>query len=56
MKDIIVDEIRKVRHQIEQQFNQDVDRYLEYIYAEQKKHGPKLVRRRPKPIRKRKAM
>ena len=55
MKDIIVDKIRKVRHEIECQY-QDTDKYLEHIYADQKKHGPKLVRRQPKPLRKRKAV
>lgn len=56
MKDQIVEEVRKVRHEIERQYDQDTGKYLEHLYAEQKKHGAKLVRRQPKPIRKRKAV
>jgi len=56
MKDIIVEEVRKIRRQIEQEYDQDTEKYLEHVYAEQKKHGSKLVRRKPKPARKRKAV
>ena len=56
MKDLIVEEVRKIRHEIEQEYDQSMEKYLEHIYTEQKKHGNNLVRRRPKPLRKRKAM
>ena len=56
MKDVIVEEVRNIRHQIEQEFNQDTDKYLKHVYAAQKKHGNKLVSRQPKPLRKRKAI
>ena len=56
MKDIIVEKVRKIRHEIEQEYGQNIEKYLEHIYTEQKKHGNKLVRRQPKPSRKRKAM
>jgi hypothetical protein len=56
MKDIIIDEVRKIRHKIEQEYDQDSEKYLQHIYAAQKKHGHKLVRRQPKPLRKRRAM
>jgi hypothetical protein len=56
MKDSIVEEVRKIRHDIEKEYGQDIEKYLEHVYKEQKKHGRKLVRRQPKPLRKRKAM
>jgi hypothetical protein len=56
MKDIVVEEVRKIRHQIEQEFNHDVAMYLKHVYKEQKKHGDRLVRRQPKLIRKHKAV
>ena len=56
MKDIIVEEVRKIRHEIEQEYNQDMDKYLEHIYEEQKKHEQKLVRRHPKLLKKRKVI
>ena len=57
MKDEIVDEIRKIRHEIEEEYGDDPKRYLEYIYETQKKHGDKLVCRKPKRLtRKRMAL
>ncbi|MBN1974088.1 MAG: hypothetical protein JW787_10650 [Sedimentisphaerales bacterium] len=56
MKDSIVEKVRKVRHEIEQEYGQDIEKYLEHIYTEQKKHGHKLVRRQPKLLKKRRAM
>jgi hypothetical protein len=56
MKDAIVREIREIRHQIEQEFGHDVNRYLNHIYEAQKTHGRRLVRRQPKPLKKRKAV
>ena len=56
MKDSIVEEIRKIRHDIEQEYGQDIEMYLEHIYTEQKKHNKKLANRQPKLLRKRSAM
>ena len=42
--------------QIEQEFGHDPQKYLDHVYEAQKQHGDKLVRRRPKPLRKRRAM
>ncbi len=51
MKDAIVKEVREIRRQIEQEFDHDVDKYLDHVYEAQKKHGDRLVRRRPKPLK-----
>ena len=56
MKDIIVEETRKIRQQIEQEFDHDTKKYLKHVYEAQKQHGDKLVRRKPKPLRKRRAV
>jgi hypothetical protein len=56
MEDIIVKEVRETRRQIEQEFGHDVDKYLRHVYEAQKKHADRLVRRQPKPLRKRKAV
>lgn len=56
MKDMIVEKVRKIRHEIEKEYEQDPAKYLEHIYSEQKKHGDKLVHRKPKPLKKRKAI
>ena len=56
MKDMIVEEVRRIRHEIEKEYGQDTQKYLEHIYTAQKKHGNKLVSRQPKPLNKRKAM
>ncbi len=56
MKDIIVEEVRKIRHEIEQEYDQNIDKYLEHVYTEQKKHGQKLVCRKPKLLHKRRAV
>ena len=53
MKDEIVAEVRKVRNQIEQEYNKNVDKYLNHVYKAQKKHGSLLVSRKPKLIKKR---
>lgn len=54
MKDVIVGEIRAIRHQIETDYGNDYRRYLTHVYDAQKKHADKLVRLSPKPLRKRK--
>ena len=56
MKDIIVEEVRRIRHEIEKEYDQDPAKYLEHIYSAQKKHGDRLVRRQPKPLKKRKVI
>ncbi len=56
MKDIIVEEVRRIRHEIEKEYDHDPAKYLEHIYSEQKKHGHKLAHRKPKPLKKRKAI
>ena len=56
MKDPIVEEVRKIRRQIEQEFGHDPNKYLDHVYEAQRKHGDRLIRRQPKPIRQRKAM
>jgi hypothetical protein len=56
MKDAIVKEVREIKRQIEQEFDHDVDKYLDHVYEAQKQHGDRLVRRRPKLLRQRKAV
>jgi hypothetical protein len=51
MKDAIVREIREIRQQIEAEFDHDPDKYLKQVYRTQKKHGKRLVRRQPKPLK-----
>ncbi|MBP7052514.1 MAG: hypothetical protein KBE65_15990 [Phycisphaerae bacterium] len=52
----IVEEVREVRQQIEQEFDHDVAKYLDHVYEAQKKHGDRLVRRQPKMLMQRKAV
>lgn len=56
MKDAIVKEVRETRHQIEREFNHDVNKYLDHVYEAQKKHGDRLVRRKPKLLKRRKVV
>ena len=56
MKDAIVEETRKIRQQIEQEFDHDTKKYLQHVYEAQKQHGDRLVRRQPKPVRRRRAI
>jgi len=56
MKDAIVQEVREIRRQIEEEFGHDVDKYLDHVYEAQKKHGDKLVRRQPKLMKQHKAV
>ena len=56
MKDAIVEETRKIRQQIEQEFDHDTKKYLQHVYEAQKQHGDRLVRRQPKPAKRRRAM
>ena len=56
MQDAVVDEIRKIRQDIEREFDDDPDKYLKHVYETQKRHGDRLVRREPKPRKARKAI
>jgi hypothetical protein len=56
MKDKIVKEIREIKEQIERDFDHDVNKYLRHVYKAQKRHGSKLVRGRPKALKRRKAV
>ncbi len=56
MKDTIVEQTRRIRKQIEQEFGPDPKKYLHHVYEAQKQHGSKLVRRKPKPVRKRRVV
>jgi hypothetical protein len=56
MKDPIVEETRRIRQQIEEEFGHDPQKYLDHVYEAQKQHGDNLVRRQPKPSRKRRAV
>ena len=56
MKDAIVEEIREIRQQIEQEFDHETNKYLDHVYEAQKTHGSMLVRRRPNLLKRRKAM
>ena len=47
-KDAIVEEIRRIRHEIEHECEQDPDKLFEYFQASQEKLGDRLVRRGPK--------
>ena len=56
MKDAIVTEIRRIRQEIEREFDHDTDKYLEHLYEAQESHGDRLVRRQPKPLKTRKVI
>ena len=56
MKDAIFTEVREIRRQVEEEFDHDVEKYLAHVYEAQKKHGDKLVRRRPKPLKQEKVV
>ena len=55
VKDIIVEEVRKVRHQIEEEFGNDVEKHIEHICEEQRKHPERLVSRQPRMLKRREA-
>jgi len=48
MKDKIVEEIRKIRCDIEAEYGNNPNLHLEHIYRAQAKHGDKLLCRKPK--------
>lgn len=47
-KDPIVEEVRRIRHEIERECDGDPDKLFEYFRASQEKLGKRLVRRQPK--------
>ena len=49
-KDAIVEEIRRIRHEIERECDGDPDKLFEYFRASQEKLGKRVVRREPKPL------
>lgn len=53
MKNVIVEEIRETRRQIEQEFDHDVAKYRDHVYEAQRKHGDRLVRRQQKLLKQR---
>jgi tartrate dehydratase alpha subunit/fumarate hydratase class I-like protein len=54
VEDPIVEEVRKVRHQIEKEFGNDVKKHIEHIYQEQQKHSARLVSRQPRMLKRKK--
>ena len=44
----MVDEVRRIRHEIERECQQDPDKLFEYYRASQKKFGDRIVRRGPR--------
>ena len=52
MDDPIVEKIRRIRSQIEKDFEDTPDTLLACIYEQQKKNGERLVSRRPRRITK----
>jgi hypothetical protein len=47
-KDPIVEDIRKVRKQLEKEFGTNQDAFLKRIYEQEKKHSDRLVSRSPR--------
>lgn len=52
MKDIIVEQVRETRRQIEREYD-NAENYLKHVYHAQKQHGNRLVIRQPKILKKR---
>ncbi|MFH1009239.1 MAG: hypothetical protein V1800_17330 [Candidatus Latescibacterota bacterium] len=50
-KDIIVEEVREVRRQIEEKFGNDVGKHIAHIYEEQRKHPERFVTRQPRMLK-----
>jgi len=51
IKDPVVEEVRKVRHQIEEEFGSNIKKHIEHIYEEQRKHPERLVSRQPRMLK-----
>ena len=50
-RDTIVEEVRKIRHEIERECQQDPDKLFEYYQVSQKKLCDRIVRRGPRRLR-----
>ena len=48
--DPIVREVRKIRHEIEEECQQDPEAYYQRLKASQEQLANRLVRRQPKPL------
>jgi hypothetical protein len=48
--DPIVEEVRRIRHQIERECQENAQQYYEHVKAFQRKMGERLVCRKPKPL------
>ena len=49
LPDPIIEEVRKLRHKIESECEDDPQKFFEHIQQVQEKHRNRLVRRKPKP-------
>ena len=49
--DAIVEEVRRIRHEIESECQKDPDKLFEYFQASQEKLGNRVVRREPKLVK-----
>jgi hypothetical protein len=54
MKDPVVEEIRKIRHEIEAENHNNADELVRTIMEKQKRHSKVLISRKPKLIRRKK--
>lgn len=50
LDDPIVEKVREIRRQIEEECQNDIKNYYKYLTTVQKKYSDRLVRRSPKPI------
>ena len=48
--DPIVKEVRKIRHEIDQEFQRDPEKYFEHLKTLQNEYAERLVCRHPKPL------
>ena len=53
LRDLIVEEVRQVRHKIEAECENDPQRYYDHIQQVQEQYRTRLVQRKPKPALKR---
>ena len=50
-KDAIVEEVRRIRHEIERECQRNPDKLFEHFQTSQRKLGNRLVCRSPNPLR-----
>lgn len=48
-QDLIINEVREIRHKIETECENDAQKYFEHIQEIQEEYRHRLVRREPKP-------